>query len=94
MIERNVLPIFQPSHENVMDDVDALCSAIEQIERTTTEMAVVPAAFEREMQTVQVQIQELTDKLEAIESEWNLSRLLLIVKKVTRWNQSHVFLDV
>ena len=54
MIERNVLPIFQPSHENVMDDVDALCSAIEQIERTTTEMAVVPAAFEREMQTVQV----------------------------------------
>ena len=30
-------------------------------------MAVVPAAFEREIQNVQVQIQELTDKLEAVQ---------------------------
>lgn len=67
MTERNVLPIFQPSHENAMDDVNALCNAVEQIERSTTEMAVVPAAFEREMQIVQAQIQEQTDKLEAIQ---------------------------
>lgn len=67
MTERNVLPIFQPSHENVIKDVNALCNAVEQIERTTTEMAVVPAAFEREMQIVQVQIQEQADKLEAIQ---------------------------
>lgn len=67
MTERNVLPIFQPSHENIIEDVNALCNAVEQIERTTTEMAVVPAAFEREMQIVQVQIQEQADKLEAIQ---------------------------
>lgn len=64
MTERDVLPIFQPSHENAMDDVNALCSAVEQIERTTTEMAVVPAAFEREIQIVQVQIQERAERLE------------------------------
>ena len=67
MTERNVLPIFQPSHENAMDDVNALCNAVEQIELATTEMAVVPAAFEREMQIVQVQIQEQAEKLEAIQ---------------------------
>lgn len=67
MTERNVLPIFQPSHENAMDDVNTLCNAVEQIELTTTEMAVVPAAFEREMQIVQVQIQEQAEKLEAIQ---------------------------
>ena len=81
MIEQNVLPIFQPSHENVMDDIDALCSAIEQIERTTTEMAVVPAAFEREMQTVQVQIQELTDKLEAIQNRIRVESQSLVAHR-------------
>lgn len=67
MTERNVLPIFQPSHENAMDDVNTLCDAVKQIELTTTEMAVVPAAFEREMQIVQVQIQEQAEKLDAIQ---------------------------
>ena len=84
MIEQNVLPIFQPSHENVMDDIDALCSAIEQIERTTTEMAVVPAAFEREMQTVQVQIQELTDKLEAIQNRIRVESQSLAISTYER----------
>ena len=68
MVERNILPIFQLSHEKVIDDVNALCDAIEQIESTTREMDVVPAAFEREMQIVQEQIQEHADKLEAIQN--------------------------
>lgn len=68
MVERNILPIFQPSHEKVIDDINALCDAIEQIESTTREMDVVPAAFEREMQIVQEQIQEHADKLEAIQN--------------------------
>lgn len=68
MAERNVLPIFQTSHENVIDDVNALCDAVEQIESTTREMDVVPAAFEREMQIVQEQIQEQADKLEAVQN--------------------------
>lgn len=67
MVERNVLPIFQQSHEDAMDDVNALCNAIEQIERTTTEKVAVSAAFEREIQIVQAQIQEHAEKLEAIQ---------------------------
>lgn len=67
MEEQGVLPIFQTSYENAIEDVDTLCKAIEQIEHTTTEMAVVPAAFEREMQIVQQQIQEHSEKLEAIQ---------------------------
>ncbi len=66
--ERKVLPIFQPSHENVIDNVNALCDAMEQIESATREMEIVPAAFEREMQFVQEQIQEKADKLEAIQN--------------------------
>jgi hypothetical protein len=65
--EKTVVPLFQPSHENAIEDLNMLCEAVRQIEKTTTEMAVVPAAFEREMQTVQVQIQEKSEKLDAIQ---------------------------
>ncbi|AOV99673.1 plasmid-related protein [Dehalococcoides mccartyi] len=81
MTERNVLPIFQSSHENAMDDVNTLCNAVEQIERTTTEMAVVPAAFEREMQIVQVQIQEQAEKLEAIQKRIRAESQALAVNR-------------
>ena len=67
MTEHNILPIFQPSHENAIDDVNALCAALEQIERSATEMAVIPAAFEREFHNVQAQIQELSDKLGSVQ---------------------------
>lgn len=81
MTERSVLPIFQPSHENAMDDVNTLCNAVEQIERTTTEMAVVPAAFEREMQIVQVQIQEQAEKLEAIQKRIRTESQTLVIHR-------------
>ena len=81
MTERNILPIFQPSHENVIEDVNALCTALEQIERSTTEMAVVPAAFEREIQIVQVQIQELADKLEAVQKRIRVESQALAVQR-------------
>lgn len=81
MTEQHVLPIFQPSHENVMDDVNALCNAVEQIELATAEMAVVPAAFEREMQIVQEQIQELTEKLEAIQKRIRAEAQSLVVHR-------------
>ncbi len=81
MTERNILPIFQPSHENVIEDVNALCTALEQIERSTTEMAVVPAAFEREIQIVQVQIQELADKLEAVQKRIRVESQALTVQR-------------
>lgn len=81
MTERNILPIFQPSHENVMDDVNALCTAVEQIERSTTEMAVVPAAFEREIHNVQMQIQELADKLEAVQKRIRVESQSLAIQR-------------
>lgn len=81
MIEWNVLPIFQPSHENAMDDVNALCNAVEQIERTTTEMAIVPAAFEREIQIVQSQIQKQAEKLEAIQKRISVESQTLEVHR-------------
>ena len=81
MTEQRVLPIFQPSHKNVMDDVNALCNAVEQIELATAEMAVVPAAFEREMQIVQEQIQELTEKLEAIQKRIRVEAQSLVVHR-------------
>lgn len=65
--EKSIVPMFQPSHENAIDDLNALCDAIKQIESTTTEMAVVPAAFERELQIVQEQMHDLAEKLHAIQ---------------------------
>jgi len=66
-IEKSIVPLFQPSHENAMEELDSLYEAIKQIESTTTEMSVVPAAFERELQIVQQQIHELSEKLDAIQ---------------------------
>ena len=33
LTERNILPIFQPSHENVMEDVNALIAAMQEFEK-------------------------------------------------------------
>lgn len=65
--EKSVCPICKTNHNDDNDTLTALCDAIEQIEQTTTEMAIVPAAFEREMQIVQEQIQQLSEKLDAIQ---------------------------
>jgi hypothetical protein len=65
--EKSVLPIFQTSHDSAMDDINTLCDAISHIEATTTEMAIVPAAFEREIQLVKKQIQEKSEQLDAVQ---------------------------
>ena len=65
--DRSIIPIFQTSHENAINDINTLCDAISQIEATTAEMAIVPAAFEREIQLVQEQIHEKSEQLEAIQ---------------------------
>ena len=65
--EKSIVPIFQQSRENALEELDILCEAIKQIESTTTEMAIVPAAFERELQIVQQQMQGLSEKLDAIQ---------------------------
>lgn len=65
--EKSVCPVCKATHEDDNDTLTTLCDAIKQIELVTTDMAVVPAAFEREMQIVQEQIQQLSDKLDAIQ---------------------------
>jgi hypothetical protein len=65
--EKSILPIFQTSHDNAINDINTLCDAISQIEAATAEMAIVPAAFEREMQLVQEQIHEKSEQLDAIQ---------------------------
>lgn len=65
--EKSVCPVCKANHENDNEILTVLCEAIKQIESTTTEMAIVPAAFEREMQIVQEQIQQLSEKLDAIQ---------------------------
>lgn len=65
--EKLIVPLFQTSHDNAIEELDALCEAVKQIESTTAEMSVVPAAFERELQIVQQQINVLTEKLDAIQ---------------------------
>jgi hypothetical protein len=75
--EKSILPIFQTSHENALNDINNLCDAISQIEASTTEMAVVPAAFEREMQAIQEQIQEKTEQLDVIQKRIALETQIL-----------------
>ena len=65
--ERAIIPLFKVSHDNAVEELDALCEAVKKIEATTTGMSVVPAAFEREFQIVEQRINELTENLSAIQ---------------------------
>ena len=65
--DKSIIPLFQPSRDNAIEELNMLCDAIEQIELTSTDMAVIPAAFEREMNIVQKQIHQLSERLEAIQ---------------------------
>jgi hypothetical protein len=66
-VEKSIIPLFQPSHDNAMAELDLLCEAIKQIELNALEMSVVPAAFERELQIVQQQMQEYSERLDSIQ---------------------------
>ncbi|MEN6459959.1 MAG: DUF3732 domain-containing protein [Syntrophomonas sp.] len=59
-------PICGNIHNDSINVLDELCNAIEEIEKTAGDMRVVPAAFERELQTVQKEIQYLSEKISAI----------------------------
>lgn len=66
-IEKSIVPMFQTSHENAIEDFNTLCEAVKHMEETTKDMEEVPAAFERELQIVNQQIDELVDRLSAIQ---------------------------
>lgn len=59
-------PICGNIHNDSINVLDELCNAIKEIEKTAGDMRVVPAAFERELQTVEGEIQYLSEKMSAI----------------------------
>ena len=64
-------PICGNAHSDSISVLDNLCSAIAEIEKTAGDMKVVPAAFEREVQIVDEEIQYLSKKMSAIRRRIN-----------------------
>jgi len=59
-------PICGNTHSDSIDVLEDLCNAIVEIEKTTGDMRVVPAAFERELQEVEQEIQFLSEKMSSL----------------------------
>jgi len=64
--DESTCPICGNVHSYSISVLDDLCNAIEEIEQTAGDMKVVPAAFEREIQIVDEEIQHLSEKMSAI----------------------------
>lgn len=59
-------PLCNHVHAGVSNELDALCNAISEIERSAGDMKTVPAAFEREMQVVEDEIALCSEQLAAV----------------------------
>ena len=59
-------PFCNSEHSNAAGELDTLCRAIEEIERSAGNMQSVPAAFERELQVVETEIGYCTERINAI----------------------------
>ena len=59
-------PFCNHVHPGVADELDELCNAISEIEKSAGDMKSVPAAFEREMQVVENEIARYSEKLAAV----------------------------
>lgn len=63
---RACCPFCNNNHVDVTAELDELCAAIADIEKSAGDMKSVPAAFERELQVVGDEIYELTERLKAV----------------------------
>lgn len=59
-------PFCNNVHTGVTEELDTLCRAIEEIEKSAGNMQNIPAAFEREMQVVETEISYCIEKLNAV----------------------------
>ena len=59
-------PFCNHAHPGISNELDALCNAISEIEKTAGDMKFVPAAFEREMQVVKNDIAHYSEQLAAV----------------------------
>lgn len=69
--DSNLCPICGNTHSDSLNTLDELCNAISEIEKTAGDMKVVPAAFERELQAVEGEIQYFSERLSAIRKRIN-----------------------
>lgn len=70
-------PFCHSIHSVVTDELDVLCSAIENLENSANSMSVVPAAFQREMLAVTSEIAQVSERLQGIRNRINLESLSL-----------------
>jgi len=59
-------PLCNHVHAGVSNELDELCNAISEIEKSAGDMKTVPAAFEREMQVVEDEIALYSEQLVAV----------------------------
>ena len=59
-------PFCNHAHPGISNELDALCNAISEIEKTAGDMKFVPATFEREMQVVKNDIAHYSEQLAAV----------------------------
>lgn len=59
-------PFCNSDHIGAKDELDTLCEAIAEIEKSADGIKTMPAAFERELHLVQKEIDELIEKLTAV----------------------------
>ena len=61
-------PFCDQVHTGVANELDELCNAISEIEKSAGDMKTIPAAFEREMQAVENEIVHYSAQLAAVRS--------------------------
>lgn len=64
--EEGICPLCNRGHEGAYEELDQLCKAIETIEESASGMGKVPAAFDREMQDISSETEEVLERLNAI----------------------------
>lgn len=64
--QEDVCPFCNNVHSEASKEINLLCNAIVEIEKTTENIKTMPAAFERELQTVQSNISLYSEKLASI----------------------------
>ena len=62
----SICPFCNSHHEGIANEMDKLCQAIEEIEKSADNIKTMPAAFEREFQFVSREIEKCSEKLKAV----------------------------
>ena len=62
----SICPFCNGNHIGTSEELNTLCQAIKDIEKSAGDMRSIPAAFEREMQVVETEIEHCVEKLNAI----------------------------